>query len=79
MTQNLPVTLPDKRLALAAATMAGTAYAAEWRALPRPGRATYTPEVFGYLVGSVLARYTPEEHNAFRIGFLAAMREDGLA
>lgn len=79
MKQNLPAVIPDQRITLAAATAHGTEYAKAWRALPQPVRYTYTPEVFGYMVGSVLTRYSPEERNAFRLGFLAAMREDGVA
>lgn len=81
MKQNLPAVIPqpDERIALAAATMDGAAYADAWRGLPAPVRYTYSPEVFGYLVGSVLTRYTDAQRNAFRMGFLAAMREDAQA
>lgn len=66
----------DKRITLAAATSTGTAVAESIRSLPRPVRYTYTPVVFGYLVGEVIKAYTPEERAAFRIGFLAAFRDE---
>lgn len=76
--RKLPVVAPqtDVRILLAASHEAGVTFGKAFNSQPAPVRFSYTPEVFGYLVGEVVKQYNPAERAAFRAGLLSAMMEE---